>query len=93
MLPGSDGTELHAKIRESRPDIASKFLFVTGGTLNKSTADYIRHSGCLALQKPIDFTRLRRHLSRCAGELVTSALEKTLQSDIMHALNPTIRNH
>ncbi len=59
MLPGTDGTELHARIREARPEIASRFLFVTGGTLSKTTADYIRTSGCLALQKPIDFTRLR----------------------------------
>jgi DNA-binding NarL/FixJ family response regulator len=93
MLPGSDGTDLHARVREARPDIASKFLFVTGGTLSKSTADYIRQSGCLALQKPIDFSRLRRHLSRCTGELVTATLKKTLQRDIMHALNPTVRNY
>jgi CheY-like chemotaxis protein len=93
MLPGSDGTELHARIRETRPEVATRFLFVTGGTLSKSTADYIRHSGCPALQKPIDFTRLRRHLSRSTLELVTANLKKTLQSDIMHALNPTVRHY
>lgn len=92
MLPGSDGTELHARIRENRPEIAARFLFVTGGTLSKSTADYIRQSGCPALQKPIDFTRLRRHLSRSTGELVTANLKKTLQSEIMHGLNPTVRH-
>ncbi len=88
MLPGSDGTDLHARIREARPDIAARFLFVTGGTLSKSTADYIRESGCLALQKPIDFTRLRRHLSRCTVELITVNLRKSLQSDVLHALHP-----
>ena len=93
MLPGSDGTELHARIREARPEIASRFLFVTGGTLSKSTADYIRESGCLALQKPIDFTRLRRHLSRCTAELITANLRKTLQSDVLRALHPTIRTY
>lgn len=91
MLPGNDGTDLHARIREARPDIAARFLFVTGGTLSKSTADYIRESGCLALQKPIDFTRLRRHLSRCTADLITVNLRKTLQSDVLHALHPTIR--
>jgi CheY-like chemotaxis protein len=92
MLPGTDGTELHARIREARPEIASRFLFVTGGTLSKTTADYIRNSGCLALQKPIDFTRLRRQLSRCTADLVTANLRKTLQSDALRALHPTIRN-
>ena len=93
MLPGSDGIELHARIREERPDIAARFLFVTGGTLSKMTADYIRESGCLALQKPIDFTRLRRHLSRCTVELIPVNLRKTLQSDVLHALHPTVRTH
>ena len=91
MLPGSDGTELHARIRDVRPDIAARFLFVTGGTLSKTTADYIRESGCLALQKPIDFTRLRRHLSRCTAELIPINLRKTLQSDVLHALRPSMR--
>jgi signal transduction histidine kinase/ActR/RegA family two-component response regulator len=91
MLPGSDGTDLHARIRQVRPDIAARFLFVTGGTLNKTTADYIRESGCLALQKPIDFTRLRRHLSRCTVEVITANLSRTLKSDVLHALQPTVR--
>jgi len=90
MLPGSDGTELHARIREKRPAIAPRFLFVTGGTLSKNTADYICESGCLALQKPIDFTRLRRHLSRCTVELITANLSKSLQSDVLRALHPTV---
>ena len=93
MLPGSDGTDLHARIREARPEIASRFLFVTGGTLSKSTADYIRESGCLALQKPIDFTRLRRHLSRCTADLITANLRKTLQGDVLRALHPTVRTY
>jgi CheY-like chemotaxis protein/signal transduction histidine kinase len=79
MLPGSDGTDLHARIREARPALARRFLFVTGGTLSKSTADYIRESGCLAFHKPFDFTRLRRQLSRCTAEAIASDLEKSLQ--------------
>ena len=79
MLPGSDGIDLHARIREARPELARRFLFITGGTLSKSTADYIRESGCLAFHKPFDFTRLRHQLSRCTADAIASDLEKSLQ--------------
>jgi CheY-like chemotaxis protein len=88
MLPGSDGTDLHARIREVRPDLARRFLFVTGGTLNKATADYIRESGCLAFHKPFDFTRLRRQLAQCTTEAIASNLERSLQVESFKPIHP-----
>jgi signal transduction histidine kinase/ActR/RegA family two-component response regulator len=88
MLPGSDGTDLHARVRDVRPELARRFLFVTGGTLSKSTADYIRGSGCYAFQKPFDFTRLRRHLSRCSAEDVATDPVVSLQVHLFKPIHP-----
>jgi CheY-like chemotaxis protein len=81
MLPGADGTTLHRRVFETRPEVASRFLFVTGGTLGKDTADYIRASGCGALRKPIDLSTVRRHLSNPHRETVTTSIVRTLRQE------------
>ncbi len=54
LLPGANGNVLHARVAERRPDVAARFVFVTGGGLAKAEADYLRGTGCLTLFKPID---------------------------------------
>ncbi|HTU60676.1 MAG TPA: hybrid sensor histidine kinase/response regulator, partial [Polyangiales bacterium] len=49
LLPGANGNVLHARIAERRPDVAARFVFVTGGGLAKDEADYLRSTGCLTL--------------------------------------------
>jgi signal transduction histidine kinase/ActR/RegA family two-component response regulator len=82
MLPGADGTALHRKIFEKRTEVASRFLFVTGGTLGKDAADYIRSSGCGALRKPIDLSAVRRHLSTPNRDTVTTTIVRTLRQEL-----------
>jgi signal transduction histidine kinase/ActR/RegA family two-component response regulator len=53
-LPGANGNVLHARVREKRPDIAARFVFMTGGGLGRAEADYLKGSGRPALVKPID---------------------------------------
>jgi len=81
MLPGADGTTLHRHIAERRPEVAMRFLFVTGGTLGKEAADYIRASSCGALRKPIDLGAVRRHLSNPNRDTVTTSIVRTLRQD------------
>ncbi len=81
MLPGADGTTLHRRVFDARPEVASRFLFVTGGTLGKDTADYIRASGCGALRKPIDLGAVRRHLSNPHRDTVTTSIVRTLRQE------------
>lgn len=88
MLPGSDGTDLHARVRDARPELARRFLFVTGGTLSKATADYIRDSGCCAFQKPFDFARLCRQLSRCTVEALSADPIAPLQIHLLKPIHP-----
>jgi signal transduction histidine kinase/FixJ family two-component response regulator len=57
-LPGANGNVLHERIRDKRPDIAERFVFVTGGGLGRAEADYLKGSGRPALVKPIDVKTL-----------------------------------
>jgi ActR/RegA family two-component response regulator len=52
-LPDRAGYELHQKLSQVRPEIAKRFVFVTGGALTASVADYLVASGCPTLLKPI----------------------------------------
>jgi signal transduction histidine kinase/CheY-like chemotaxis protein len=64
LLPGANGDVLHARIVERRPGLAARFVFVTGGGLAESEADYIRASGLLTLLKPLDVRALLELLNR-----------------------------
>jgi DNA-binding response OmpR family regulator len=57
-LPGANGNTLHERIRERRPEVAERFVFVTGGGLGRAEADYLKNSGRPALVKPIEVKSL-----------------------------------
>jgi len=44
---------LHTRVKARRPEIAERFVFVTGGACSKQEADYLRSSGCPTLLKPL----------------------------------------
>ena len=63
FLPGLNGHLLHERINKINPDLASRFVFVTGGALSKEEADYLRSSGCPTLFKPLNLDHIREILS------------------------------
>lgn len=54
FLPGANGNLLHSRVAKHRPEIARRFVFVTGGALGKDEASYLRNSGCSTLFKPVE---------------------------------------
>ncbi len=73
-LPGANGDVLHQRIQAKRPDLAARFVFVTGAALGKAEADYLKASGCATLLKPVDAPQLlspargaRERLERAAA--------------------------
>jgi CheY-like chemotaxis protein len=58
FLPGANGHALHERIRTKRPDVADRFVFVTGGALARAEAEYIKQSGRATLFKPVDVKAL-----------------------------------
>jgi CheY-like chemotaxis protein len=58
FLPGANGNLLHARVAKHRPEIARRFVFVTGGALGKDEAAYLKASGCSTLFKPVELRSL-----------------------------------
>jgi len=58
FLPGKNGNLLHSRVARQRPEIARRFVFVTGGALGKDEAAYLRSSGCTTLFKPLELRSL-----------------------------------
>lgn len=58
-LPGANGDALHQRILVQRPELAARFVFLTGAALGKAEADYLKASGCATLLKPVDAPQLR----------------------------------
>lgn len=58
FLPGKNGNLLHSHVAKHRPEIARRFVFVTGGALGKEEAAYLRGSGCTTLFKPVELKSL-----------------------------------
>jgi CheY-like chemotaxis protein len=58
FLPGANGNVLHSRVARQRPEIARRFVFVTGGALGKEEAAYLRASGLSTLFKPVELKSL-----------------------------------
>jgi|GEM_PF-1139157 len=57
-LPGTNGRALHERVAESQPEVAPRFIFVSGAPVSSKDVQYFRDSGCQTLPKPIQVTDL-----------------------------------
>jgi CheY-like chemotaxis protein/signal transduction histidine kinase len=73
-LPDGLGTEVHAT---SEPDMAARFVFVTGAVLPEEVAAYLKASGCPTLIKPITIEEVLKMLSE-ADMFESPAASRTL---------------
>jgi CheY-like chemotaxis protein len=67
VMPDASGADLHDDLRRTRPELARRVLFMTGGIPNDVLAGRIRASGRPVLQKPIGPTELRDALAAIAS--------------------------
>lgn len=81
FLPGKNGNLLHSRVAMSRPEIARRFVFVTGGALGKEEASYLRASGCTTLFKPVELRSLLELLEDPNPASGAPNTVKTLQQD------------
>jgi CheY-like chemotaxis protein len=54
FLPGRNGDTLHSRIAAQRPELAHRFVFVTGGALGRAEAEYLKNCDCATLLKPVE---------------------------------------
>lgn len=57
-MPGLNGFELVAAIRERDPDLAERVIFITGDTLSSTTRSQLEQSGNFFLAKPFSIEQL-----------------------------------
>ena len=62
-MPGASGLELYRLVKESDPELAARFIFVTGDTMSPDTNEFLSSVASRALTKPIDITELRQRVA------------------------------
>jgi signal transduction histidine kinase/ActR/RegA family two-component response regulator len=78
FLPGRNGDTLHSRITTRRPELAKRFVFVTGGALGRAEAEYLKNCPCPTLFKPVELKTLQELLEDDAPESSSSASIRTL---------------
>lgn len=67
MMPKMSGMEFHAAVAAFAPDLADRFLFVTGGAFTEEAARFIGLIGERCLEKPFKVEVLRRAVNQMIG--------------------------
>jgi CheY-like chemotaxis protein len=67
MMPHLSGVELFRQVRERRPGLAERFVFITGGITDEKVRSFLASLPNLCLDKPFDRKRLREVTRSFAG--------------------------
>ena len=62
MMPGMSGIQLFERVRARDPELAGRFVFMTGGAFRAREKKSLDATGTPTLEKPLDLTLLRRIL-------------------------------
>jgi PAS domain S-box-containing protein len=67
VMPDETGMALYDRIRGARPDVADRFVFMTGGAFLPDAASFLARAGRPYVEKPFDLVVLRRIVDDVAG--------------------------
>lgn len=59
MMPGMSGMEVYKRAVAQRPDLASRFVFMTGGAFTSEARTFIEQTDVVCLEKPFDLAQIR----------------------------------
>ena len=59
MMPEVSGMELFARVSERCPDIASRFVFMTGGAFTPQAREFLKQTPLVCLEKPFELRQIR----------------------------------
>jgi len=71
-MPGLDGPGLYKSLSATHPGLLSRFVFLTGDTLNPESAEFVQRTGAPCISKPFDFDDVYRVIGRALGNRATS---------------------
>jgi two-component system NtrC family sensor kinase len=66
-MPGLDGPDLYKVLGKTHPQLLSRFVFLTGDTLNPESREFVQQTGAPCLGKPFDFDEVYRVIGRALG--------------------------
>ena len=72
-MPGLSGEGLLARLKEARPDLVPRVVFITGDTMSAAAAGFLAAAGRPALSKPFDLPHLQQFLADTLAELGVGA--------------------
>ena len=58
MMPDVSGMDVHERIARERPELAQRFVFVTGGAFTERARNFVDDVGLPVIEKPFDLTKL-----------------------------------
>jgi|HubBroStandDraft_2_1064218.scaffolds.fasta_scaffold22811_4 PAS domain S-box-containing protein len=67
MMPGMTGIDLHQRVARDRPELASRFVFMCGGTYTARARDHLERVANPRLDKPFRISQLVAAIERVAS--------------------------
>jgi signal transduction histidine kinase len=59
MMPEVSGMELFARVSERCPEVASRFVFMTGGAFTPQAREFLKQTPLVCLEKPFELRQIR----------------------------------
>ncbi len=68
MMPGMTGIELHRALAQTRPELAERMVFVTGGAFDEVAEDFLERIATRWMEKPFDSHALQAVVRQLVGD-------------------------
>ncbi len=68
MMPGMTGMELHQALARSRPQLAERMVFITGGAFTEAAESFLEHVASYRMDKPFDPRALQAVVRQLVGD-------------------------
>jgi DNA-binding response OmpR family regulator len=65
---GANGDDVHAWLKQNRPQLSAKMLFITGDTVNEETFKTLQRTGVPCIEKPFRVRELVAAVKRVIGD-------------------------
>ncbi len=59
MMPEVNGIEVFTRVAEARPELASRFVFMTGGAFTAEAREFLKDATLTCLEKPFELSAIR----------------------------------
>ncbi|MFT7521655.1 MAG: CheY-like chemotaxis protein [Kiritimatiellia bacterium] len=67
MMPGMTGMQVYDAVVAQRPELASRFVFISGGTVDRTPSSFFKRVTNTHLEKPFDPSALRTAVAEVAN--------------------------